>query len=207
MNPDFPEQTLSANMRAVERRIVEIAGDMDDVSAEDIHHWQDKNPVICEALVQLMLGGSTNIYHGGLLHLPLRYFTDKRPGLPRDVGALVKHRGADSVIVAFHNTGKEAASFIIQGGCFGEHEIASAKALGLNAAGGGANASAGGANVSTGGSGAVPVGGKYLRVELGPDEGIELDLAMRRFTQKPGYAMPGMDNGIIPPPIINRFSV
>jgi len=188
-NPGFPMQTLNANLNAVERRIVEIAEDrLEDVPAADIHHWQDKNPVICEALVQLMLGGSTNIYHGGLLHVPLRYFTKDRPGLPRGVGALVKEAAGDGVTVAFHNAGKSPAAFVVQGGCFGEHEIVSAAVAGA-------------------GGQTVRVNNKYLRVELSPGEGLEARLEMKRFSQKPGYHMPDMVNGDIPPPIVNRYSV
>jgi len=188
-NPDFPMQTLTANLNAVERRLVEIAEDnLDEVPGADIHHWQDKNPVICEALVQLMLGGSTNIYHGGLMFVPLRYFTDERPGLPRGTGALVKQAGPEGVTVEFFNTGNEMSSFIVQGGCFGEHEIVAAKAAGAA-------------------DGGVPVNGKHLRVELAPNEGVELELTLKRFSQKPGYRMPMMEKGEIPPPIISRYSV
>ena len=186
-NPDFPMQTLTANLNAVERRIVEIAEDKKNVAAEDIHHWQDKNPVICEALVQLMLGGSTNIYHGGLMHVPLRYFSGGRPGLPRGVGALVNSVDAGGVDVSFHNTSKNEASFIIQGGCFGEHGIASAEAKGSAAN--------------------VPVDGKYLQVTLMPGEGVDLRLGLRRFTQKPSYLLPGMTGADLPKPIQKRYSL
>jgi hypothetical protein len=229
-NPDFPIQTLNANLRAVERRIEEIAADSDDINAADIHHWQDKNPVICEALVQLMLGGSTNIYHGGLMHTPLRYFHGGRPGLPRGVGALVSRADSDGVTVAFHNTGNTgnacsagntgntgnacsagntgntantgnacsagntgntantsnigntgvcAASFIVQGGCYGEHEIVAARLL------------SGGQSQKR-----MPVGAKYLKIELLPGEGVELRLDLRRFSKKPSYNIPGFDGGM-----------
>jgi hypothetical protein len=189
-NPDFPEQTLNANLRAVERRITEIAEDRKNVAAEDIHHWQDKNPVICEALVQLMLGGSTNIYHGGLLHVPLRYFHGDRPGLPRDVGALVKRVDAGGATVSFHNLSGADVSFVVQGGCFGEHTIASAGAIGADN-----NCAA-----------PVPVNGKYLWIELAPGEGLDLRLELRRFTQKPGYSLPGMSGGDSPRLIQPRYS-
>jgi hypothetical protein len=211
-NPDFPEETLNANLKAAERRMEEILGDADDIAASDIHHWQDKNPVICEALVQLTLGGSTNIYHGGLMHTQLRYFHGDRPGLPRGVGALVRQIDPEGVTAAFHNTGGSGASFVIQGGCFGEHEITSAQvivgaaradcartAAGAARAGGGSGGGSGGVTGRT-----VPVNGKYLQVDLEPGEGVELRLGMRRFTQKPGYAMPGMKPGDMPAPIRKR---
>ena len=187
-NPAFPEQTLNANLRAVERRIAEIADDRDDIAASDIHHWQDKNPVICEALVQLMLGGSTNIYHGGLMYTQLRYFNDGRPGLPRGVGALVEKSDPGGVDVAFHNTGAGPASFIIQGGCFGEHEIAEARVT-----------PAPGASAQP-----LRVDGRYVQVKLDPGEGASVRLALRRFTRKPDYLLPGMTQNDVPTPIKGR---
>ena len=184
-NPNFPEQTLNANLAAVESRIGEILNDDADIAAQDIHWWQDKNPVICEALVQLMMGGSTNIYHGGLMYVQARYFTGDRPGLPRGVGALVKGTDADGITVAFHNTGGSDASFVMQGGCFGEHEIVKAHVLGTN-------------------QHTVDIGGKYLQIELAPGEGLELRLDLRRFSQKPGYRTPFGAPDEIPSPIIPR---
>ena len=173
-NPAFPEQTLNANLHAVEGRIDEIIHDETDVPAADIHHWQDKNPVICEALTQLTMGGSTNIYHGGLMHVQLRYFYGNRPGLPKNVGALVRNVDAGGVTLALHNAGEGGASFTIQGGCFGEHEIA---------------------NVRVGGpqNKLIPVNGRYLNVELAAGEGVELTMELRRFTKTPTYRAPNME--------------
>ena len=72
----------------------------------DMHHWQDINPVRTEGLVQLTCGGPQIILHGGLLHVPLRYFdaAERRPGLPPDVGALVHNVAADHVSVTLANT-------------------------------------------------------------------------------------------------------
>ena len=177
-NPDFPAKTLKANLEAVGRRLSEIQSGSSNVSGEDIHCWQDKNPVICEALVQLMLGGPTNIYHGGLLHTALRYFHGGRPGLPEKTGALVETVGKEGVEVRFHNASDVPCEFTIQGGCFGEHTLTQARAAG--------NADS------------VPIGGKYLEVRLGAGEGIKLHIGMERFTQKPSYLMPKTDPGDFP---------
>jgi hypothetical protein len=181
---DFPAETLKANCDAVERRLAEISGDNADVKNEDIHHWQDKNPVICEALVQLMLGGSTNIYHGGLMYTALRYFSGGRPGLPEHVGALVETIDKEGVSVRFHNGSRMPCEFTIQGGCFGEHTLTKAKVSGSGEI--------------------VPIDGKYLNVRLGSNEGIKLRISMNRFTQKPGYLMPGQNPGDLPMPIKPR---
>ncbi len=50
----------------------------------DVHHWQRRNPVLTEALVQLTLGAPQPLYNGGLLFSPMRYYDGqrRRPGLP-----------------------------------------------------------------------------------------------------------------------------
>jgi len=82
----------------------------------------------------------------------------------------VTHIGPEGVNVSFHNAGAESASFIIQGGCFGEHEIVNARIPAQNQV--------------------IPVHGKYLAVKLLPGEGAEMHLELKRFFQKPGYQMP-----------------
>ena len=187
-NAGFPVQSLEANLAAVEKRIFDINNDNKDVKGEDIHHWQDKNPVICEALVQLMLGGSTNIYHGGLMFAALRYFGKDRPGLPEETGALVEKVDEGGVTVSFHNGSKNPCEFTIQGGCFGEHTLASAAVL--------SGADNAGCDIA--------IGGKYLDVKLGAGEGLKLRLEMKRFSQKPSYLFPGMSYDDLPPLIEAR---
>lgn len=177
LNPAYPEAILEANIAAVKERVNDIENDADDVSGEDIHHWQDKNPVICEALVQLMLGGSTNIYHGGLMHTALRYFHDGRPGLPRDVGALVESIAPDHVVVQYHNGGSGSCRFIIQGGCFGEHRFSACQVL-----------DAGESDSQT-----FPENSRWLAVELDAGVGMRLRLDMQRYTGKPDYRSPWME--------------
>jgi hypothetical protein len=62
-----------------------------EVSEADIHLWQQCNPVVTEALVQLTWGGPQVIYNGGLQKARLRYYDAgrRRPGLPASVAALV----------------------------------------------------------------------------------------------------------------------
>ena len=72
------------------RRMDAMRADDGDPETWDVHHWQQINPVHTEALLQLTCGGPQIIYHGGLLHVRLRYYdTDEaRPGLPADVARL-----------------------------------------------------------------------------------------------------------------------
>ena len=61
-----------------------------DISEADIHVWQQCNPVVTEALVQLTWGGPQVIYNGGLQQARVRYYDAdrRRPGLPPSVAAL-----------------------------------------------------------------------------------------------------------------------
>ena len=56
-----------------------------DVAEADIHLWQQCNPVVTEALVQLTWGGPQVIYNGGLQQARVRYYDAgrRRPGLPQ----------------------------------------------------------------------------------------------------------------------------
>ena len=187
-NPDFPLQTLEANYDAVIRRYNDIINDDSDMDKVDIHHWQDKNPVVCEALVQLMMGGPTNIYHGGLLYTALRYFHDKRPGLPRGVGALVKKITNNEIQAAFYNTNPDVKEFTVQGGAFGEHKIVSVEIIDKN-----------GCVISN-----VDVDGKYFAVSLEGYCGIEIIIKVKRFAENPSYAVPYLNNADKIMPIIPR---
>src|ERR1039458_4990714 len=72
----------------------------------DIRLWQQCNPVVTEALVQLTWGGPQVIYNGGLQQARVRYHDAdrRRPGLPASVAALVsdidpRATGVDLVIL------------------------------------------------------------------------------------------------------------
>ena len=73
-NPTYPEEILRAAYANVCRRLALIAQDEADLKQVYIHHWQQLNPVVTEALIQLTLGAPQIIYNGGLLHCRLRYF-------------------------------------------------------------------------------------------------------------------------------------
>ena len=102
---DYPQQILAAQWAELARRMDLLRNDDGDPETWDVHHWQDINPVHTEALVQLTCGGPQLVYHGGLLHVRLRYFDRqaRRPGLPPDVAALVHELDADSAVVTLVN--------------------------------------------------------------------------------------------------------
>src|SRR5437763_10824948 len=73
-NPAYPETILSESYGQVCRRLELIRQDQEDLTQVNIHHWQELNPVLTEALIQLTLGAPQVIYNGGLLLSRVRYF-------------------------------------------------------------------------------------------------------------------------------------
>lgn len=176
-NPGFPEQALEDTYTGICRRLEQIESDDWDLEKRDVHHWQNINPVIPEALIQMAMGTPAAVYHGGLLHATVRYFDPcrRRPGLPRRVAALVEKVAAEDVVLTLVNTDPlEAHAVIVQAGTFGEHTFTEAE--------------------PEGGSGAeqqsVAVNGKHLQVRLGPSAQARLRLGMKRFAHRPSYEFP-----------------
>ncbi len=168
-NPDYPVEVLKATYAESLRRLEVIRRDRTDPAARDVHHWQQRNPVVLEGLVQTMLGGPNHVYHGGLLHCRLFYFDParKRPGLPPDVAALVDKVAADSVSVLLVNLhANEPRDVVLQAGAFGEHRFTLARHKHQT----------------------VPVNANRFQVRLGPGTVGRLELGMKRYAQPPSYA-------------------
>ncbi|GIX06490.1 MAG: hypothetical protein KatS3mg115_0893 [Candidatus Poribacteria bacterium] len=121
------ERMLDATEEEVNRRLSLIQADADeDPETWDVHHWQDRNPVVCEPLVQLAMGTPGAIYHGGLLHASLRFFDEERgrAGLPEGVAARVREITADRVQLELINADLlRSKRMILQAGTFGEHRF------------------------------------------------------------------------------------
>jgi hypothetical protein len=139
-----------------------------------VHHWQDINPVHTEGLVQLACGGPQIIYHGGLLHVRLRYYDldERRPGLPADVGALVSDLSDDSVVVTLANVSPmHERSLRLQAGAFGEHRFTQVEVVGEA-------------------SDPREVGSKAFDVTLAPASRVTLRIGMQRYVAQPSYEQP-----------------
>lgn len=126
-NPAYPERILAAAQAQVRHRLarMERYGDM-DVPEADIHLWQQSNPVVTEALVQLSWGGPQVIYNGGLQQARVRYYDAqaRRPGLPPSVAALVSSIAPEATTIDLVNLDPQAArSVVVQAGAFAEHTI------------------------------------------------------------------------------------
>ncbi len=175
--PEYPQQILNAQWEEVAARMERIANDNGDPESWDVHHWQELNPVHTEALVQLTCGGPQIIYHGGLLHVRLRYFDAdlRRPGLPPDVAALVTHFNTNSTTVTLSNINPtHERRLILQAGAFGEHDFTEATVQS---------------------AAAVPpiaVNGKHCAVTLPPGHTLTLQLGARRYVNSPNYEWPLM---------------
>ncbi len=174
-NPDYPVKILEAQWAEVTRRMEVMAHDDGDPEDWDVHHWQEINPVHTEALVQLTCGGPQIIYHGGLLHVRLRYYDAdaRRPGLPPDVGALVDQLGADYARVTLVNISPlRPRRLIVQAGAFGEHSFTTVTDLLADQ------------------PAPLAVNYKWFQVELAPGGMVQLALGMKRYCNQPSYEQP-----------------
>ena len=171
--PDYPERILQANYREVCRRIEQVIHDEQDPKTVDEHHWQQRNPVVTEALVHLTTGGPQTIYWGGLAQGRVRYFDaeQRRPGLPRDVAALVTRLEPDGMELTLVNLNVHRnRQIIVCAGSFGEHRFERVDIVGEERS--------------------VTVDDTYFSVDLRPGTEISLRVAMRRFCNKPSYVFP-----------------
>jgi hypothetical protein len=195
-NPAYPARILAAAYHQVCRRLDQIRSDDADLRRVHIHHWQELNPVLTEALVQLTLGAPQPIYNGGLLMCPLRHFDGerRRPGLPADVAALVESVDARGATLHLVNLSPfQPREVIVQAGGFAEHRFEAARYSARTSPYPGPI-----------GSYAAPalrhewrhlaVGNHHLRVHLPPATEIVLELWMARFANRPSYALPWADD-------------
>lgn len=174
-NDAYPRQILNTQWMEVARRMQKMRDDDGDPEQWDVHHWQDINPVHTEALVQLTCGGPQIIYHGGLLHVRLRYFDAdaRRPGLPPDVGALVQDIQADNATATLVNLSPlHVRRVIVQAGAFAEHTFTEVTDL------------------TSDPPAIVSVKKPHMRVVLPPSTSIKLRFGMLRYANRPTYEQP-----------------
>ena len=126
-HPEYPEQILAAAQAQVRHRLARGRAYRDiDIAEADIHVWQQCNPVVTEALVQLTWGGPQVIYNGGMQQARVRYYDGerRRPGLPDSVAALVSAIDPEATVVDLVNLDPEQdRTVIVQAGAFAEHTI------------------------------------------------------------------------------------
>lgn len=200
-NPAYPEQALRAALAIAHWHLDQIRADTADLSRVSIHHWQERNPITTEALIQLTLGAPQIMYNGGLLIAPVRHFDAERhrPGLPPDVAALVTEVSAGHIKITFINTSPlHARTVLVQAGSFGEHTFVTATYTTLSAESHYPGAEA---RYEYGASPYAPphprieeatqvIDNKHLRVHLPPATEIVMTLTMRRNVNRASYDMP-----------------
>ncbi|MCO8277764.1 hypothetical protein M1L60_45045 [Actinoplanes sp. TRM 88003] len=125
-NPDYPVRALEMALDQVRTRLAAMADRPTPPPGDDIHWWQNLNPVVTEVLTQLIGGAPQQLYNGGL-PLTLLRWTDAgrgRPGLPPDVAALVSTIDNDGLTVEVVNLSPGTEhDVVLTGGMYGEHTI------------------------------------------------------------------------------------
>ncbi len=190
----YPLAALSGAQAQVRHRLalLETYGGQ-PVTEDDIHLWQQVNPVTTEVLSQLTLGAPQMLYNGGLMQARVRYadLDRRRPGLPPGVAALVSKVDAhDTVLDLVNLDGTAAARVLVQAGAFAETEIARGTYTRSPETGPGPwqahRAPAAGPAEAVSFDGAGP----WLEVRLPPSTQIRLHLELRLRTRRPSYRLP-----------------
>jgi hypothetical protein len=179
---NYPEAILRHNLKQVEKRLAFVRDDREPPERYGDSYFQQRNPITCEGLVQLTLGGPLPMYNGGALMTLLRHFDcdARRPGLPPDVAALVSSIKRDRVVLDLANlSATEPRRVLVQAGGLGEHRFT---------------------RVRWGAPDGPPAGSRRLRdrhllVRLPPQTRVRLELGLRRFAQDPTYRLPWTEAG------------
>lgn len=191
-NPGYPEAALQAAWTQVCRRLALVEADPHADTHADVHHWQKLNPVTTEALVQLTLGGPQFLYNGGLLTCRVRYFDAeaRRPGLPREVAALVERLEAERTVLRLVNLSPcHPRRVVVQGGAYGEHRFGEVRYTVRHGEYPGEIDDYAAPAWDTG-TAVERVDGTQLQVDLPPATGITLDLTTHRYGGRPSARSP-----------------
>ncbi|SFJ94763.1 hypothetical protein SAMN05421835_11121 [Amycolatopsis sacchari] len=193
-NPGYPERILAAAQAQVRHRLARMERYRGrDVPEADIHLWQQSNPVVTEALVQLTWGAPQVVYNGGLQQARVRYYdaTARRPGLPPSVAALVSGIEPEATVVDLVNLDPEAARpVIVQAGAFAEHHIETVEHTVCEDPSWVGDLYDYGHSEPVVTSAPVHVGGPWLRVDLPPSTRVRLTLRLALRARTPSYATP-----------------
>ena len=183
-NPAFPVTALRRDLARIRRQMEIVRADTTSPDMRLADSALDSEPASTTALIELMEGGirmarptwapGTPSIGGAPLHARLRYFDAerRRPGIPRDVAALIEGMTADGLTVILVNVSpSDYRSMIVQGGAYGEHQIVS---------------------VSDGKT-TQPVNAAWFPVRLAPGAGARLTIKMKRFANAPTWDLPWVD--------------
>jgi hypothetical protein len=193
-NPDYPEKILAAAQAQVRHRLARMKAYAGvEVPEEDIHLWQQSNPVVTEALVQLTWGGPQVVYNGGLQQARVRYYDAdaRRPGLPPQVAALVSRIEPEATVVELVNLDpQQARTLIVQAGAFAEHSIRSAEYTVCDDGSWIGDLYDYGHRAPQIHTASIEADGPWLRIELPRSTRIRLTLALELRAHVPSYRSP-----------------
>ncbi len=194
--PDYPERALAMAQTQARRRLALMEQYADvDVSEEQIHLWQDVNPVVTEALTQLMWGGPQVVYNGGVVQARVRYYdgVEQRPGLPPDVAALVSSIDPKATVVTLINlSGTEAHRIVLQAGSLAEDDIETVAYTTAAPGWTGTHAEYLPHPLALENA-SLTVGGPWLEVVMPASTEITLTLQLRLGVRRPAYRTPWKD--------------
>jgi hypothetical protein len=171
-NPGYTDQVFESTHSSICRALDRLESDNTDPELRECYHFQNMNPVLPEALIQMAMGTPAAIYNGGLLQAHVRYFDpqQRRPGLPEHIAALVEKVSADAAELTLVNTDPvEGHSVLIQAGSFAEHEFTTVQLEGQQQ---------------------KIVNDRYFQIDLGPSAQTKLSLGLKRFAHRPTYDFP-----------------
>lgn len=192
--PDYPEKILAAAQAQVRHRLTRMELYKGaDVPEEDIHLWQQSNPVVTEALVHLTWGGPQVVYNGGLQQARLRYYdaARRRAGLPPSVAALVSSIDPEATVVELVNLDPESGrSLVVQAGAFAEHTIRTVEYSVCNDTSWIGDLYDYGHRAPTVETAGAAVDGARLRVEMPRSSRIRLTMRLDLHSNTPSYGTP-----------------
>jgi hypothetical protein len=193
-NPDYPERILAAAQAQVRHRLTRMERHRGRAVPEaDIHLWQQSNPVVTEALVQLTWGAPQVVYNGGLQQARVRYYDaqTQRPGLPPAVAALVSGIDPEATVVDLVNLDPQAPrSVIVQAGAFAEHHIRTARYSVCDDPSWIGDLYDYGHREPVVTSASIDLDGPWLRVDLPRSTRIRLTLRLALRARTPSYTTP-----------------
>ena len=123
------------------------------------------------SLINLMLGANDPGSGGNVLHSQVRYFNleTRRPGLPRNVGALVERIQPEGITLLLVNTDPVTSrKFVVQTGAYAEHNAVSVTLNGEQ----------------------VTVEDSQFTVHLQAGAGARLSIRMNRHVNQPTLSVP-----------------
>jgi hypothetical protein len=174
-NAGFPEAALQRDLETLARRTDGFRRDTLPPERRLADNMLGYNPATIAALVQQMWGALVPGREGGLVNARLRYFDPerRRAGVPPDVAALISGMTDNQTIVTLVNMSpSQARTVVVQGGGYGEHRLESVEHGGRS----------------------QRISARTLAVRLAPGAGATLTLTLKRYAEKPTFALPWIRN-------------